>query len=72
MLVRSLMKLRSLNGNERIKIFQQIFKEYDEVNIKTGKIERNGKIFPIYFLKTQIKIKILLMRVMCGSFFINI
>jgi hypothetical protein len=50
-------KLRSLNGNERITIFQQIFKEYDEVNIKTGKIEKKRKNFSDIFPKSPDKEK---------------
>jgi len=44
-------KLRSLNGNERLKIFQQLFKKYVGVNKKTGKMEPMLKnfndIFPL-------------------------
>jgi hypothetical protein len=42
-------KLRSLNGNERIKIFERIFQEYETMDIKTGQNIKKRKNFTDIF-----------------------
>jgi hypothetical protein len=50
-------KLRSLNGNDRIKIFNTIFREYETTDIKTGKKIKKRKNFTDIFPTSEDKNK---------------